>query len=91
MAKRTKSLIDDIANMEPMPKVHKLAWWEDLQKRSPEQYSEVIAVVDNFRAGGVVFDKLQSLVNLHRVLTERKVIPTISITRFREFYRLGQP
>jgi hypothetical protein len=86
MAKKmTDSLMDLIAIMDPVPARRSPAWHEKLMENDRPRYDELIAVMKDFAAGGVVSRKLTNASNLHRFLVEKKVLEGVSYQQFYSF------
>jgi len=89
------SLMDDIEGLpDDVNPTTARAWHSKLQMDNPEQYADLLEVVEDWISGGVVREKFLSKTKLHKYLIGRDmdrlvdppvVDPRVSLSAFKRF------
>lgn len=79
-----KRLIDLIAEC-PDQKTVKRDWALIFCQQSPHKHAELIEVIKDFLAGGIVKQKFGSQRSLYRYLIANKCMPDVCVTSFNAF------
>lgn len=94
--KSTRSLLDDIAELPPAEAIEPAWWATKLSQADPKTYAQLVEVVDNFIAGGVVKSRFKTVAALHRYLCgkdrhrPRQPLITVEHNTFRRFVAMRE-